>query len=87
MDDGNEAPAGLLVAGGRLAVEAAGQVAIAEPDDGVLAGQGGPEQGEVGGADGVEAGMSPASVGDRLGVPVEHGEAGPVVVGGGQASR
>src|SRR5439155_25898207 len=40
-------------------VEAGGDVVVAEPADGVLAGQHGAEQREVGGSDVVEAGVGP----------------------------
>jgi len=56
----------------------------AEPVDGVLAGEGGPEQGEVVGSDGVEAGVLLSAVADGPAVPVEDAHRVGVVDCGGE---
>jgi len=60
---------------GRVVVEAGGEVVVAEPDDGVLAGEDGSEEGEIGAADGVEAGVVVPAFGSRPAQGVEGGDA------------
>ena len=59
-------------------------VCVAEPVDGVLAGEDGAEQGKVRFGDRVEAGVSAAAVADGTAVPVEGGDALPLVAGLGE---
>src|SRR5439155_25261885 len=82
--DAGAAAAGFLLGSGRLGVEAAAEVAVAEADDRVLAGEDGVEERELGLAERVEAGVAPPPLVDRPAVPVEHGDAVAVVVGGGE---
>ena len=50
-------------------IETFGEVGVAEPDDGVFAGEGGSEQGQVGGVERVEASDTAPAVGSG---PARH---------------
>ena len=68
-------PVGLLGVGRGSSVEAVGDVVVAEPDDGVLTGQHGPKQRQVGPVQRVEAGGVATVVGAGSAQGVEHGRA------------
>jgi hypothetical protein len=75
---------GLLEAVRRSGIEARGDVVVAEPDDGVLAGEHRSEQREIGPADGVEAGGVTPAVGSWPAQGIEGGDAFTVVGGRGE---
>src|SRR5215211_2630291 len=66
---------GFVPVEGWSTVEAGGDVAVAEPDDGVLAGQGGTEQSQVGRIQGAEPGDGAPVVDARPAQGVQRGDA------------
>jgi hypothetical protein len=78
---------GVIAVDGWSVVEPVGDVGVAEPGDGVLAGEGGSEEREVGGVEGTEAGDFAPAVGSGPAQGVERSDAFAFQGSGGQGRQ